>query len=169
MPPESQPAILESLKVARPCHESWEKMSGDERSRFCAQCSLKVHDLSVLTPKEAVSLVEKTGYDLCVRYEKNADGGIRFRPTRKWGASLKQGASLLLASVLVLFGFQATLRAKDTQQCDKDKKASQPAPSVTMGVPLMVPEPTPPPTPAPMGKIIPPEHYKMGRMIKPKA
>lgn len=146
-------SILKSLEVRRPCHESWEQMRGDEKSRFCAQCSHSVTNLSAMTQQETLSLVSRsTNTSLCVRYEKNTDGSIKFQPKRKWGASIWQTASVFVASVLVLLGFQSSLRAKDDSQCDtKDpkKKSSQPAEEVTMGVPLLVPEPTPTPTPKP--------------------
>ena len=155
-------SVLKSLEVRSPCHESWEQMSGDEKSRFCSQCSHQVTNLSAMTQQETLSLVGQSAKtSLCVRYKKNSDGSIKFLPKRKWGASLRQAASVFIASVLVLLGFQSSLQAKDDSQCDaKDpkKKSSQPAEEVTMGVPLIVPEPTPTPKPNPK----PPSEAKLG-------
>ncbi len=45
-------------------------MSGDERTRFCTDCSKHVYNLSAMTTAEAEELIlEKEGH-LCVRYYK---------------------------------------------------------------------------------------------------
>src|SRR3712207_1307366 len=73
---------LEGVRVAAPCPADWEKMVGDERVRYCGQCSLHVYNLSGMTKKEAEGLVANSEGRLCVRYYRRADGSITERPCR---------------------------------------------------------------------------------------
>jgi hypothetical protein len=41
--------VLASVIIAEPCGMDWDNMTGDERIRFCNQCSLKVHNLSAMS------------------------------------------------------------------------------------------------------------------------
>jgi hypothetical protein len=67
--------LLDSLRVASPCHEPWSAMSGDDRSRHCARCEKDVHDLSALTRTEAEAFLrEHSG--ACVRFYRRIDGTI---------------------------------------------------------------------------------------------
>ncbi len=57
-----------SLKIADPCSESWDEMSGNERVRFCSHCSKHVNDLSAATRKDALRLVKRANGNICIRY-----------------------------------------------------------------------------------------------------
>lgn len=76
---------LESLRVAEPCHEAWESMTGDARARHCERCDLQVFDLSQRTRAEAESLLsERTpGGRLCVRYTIDARGAVVTRTSER--------------------------------------------------------------------------------------
>lgn len=69
---------LEQIRIASPCHVRWDQMSGDEKSRHCASCNLRVHNLSAMTRAEAEALVAgRTGEGrMCVRLYKRADGTV---------------------------------------------------------------------------------------------
>jgi hypothetical protein len=67
---------LDRVKVAAPCPAEWERMTGDDRQRFCHQCSLNVYNLSGMTRREAEALVADSEGRLCVRYFRRADGTI---------------------------------------------------------------------------------------------
>lgn len=55
-------------------------MSGDEKRRFCASCDKHVHDLSAGTEEEARTLLAANqGRRICVRFARDASGGVRFR------------------------------------------------------------------------------------------
>ena len=66
--------LSEQLKVKSPCSSSWDAMIGNDQVRFCDHCSLKVHNISQLTPKRVRALVTKTNGRICVRYRSLADG-----------------------------------------------------------------------------------------------
>jgi len=51
-------------------------MIGDERVRFCGQCSLSVYNLSSMTRADAESLIARTEGRLCVRFYRRRDGSI---------------------------------------------------------------------------------------------
>lgn len=87
----------DQLPIAEPCHADWGAMSGDERRRFCSQCSKHVHDLSALRPREAEALVASEA-DLCVRYEVDADGAVVHRRGRRARLAAAAGALLAAAS-----------------------------------------------------------------------
>ena len=41
--------LLQELRVASPCSERWDAMTGDDRMRFCGTCQQHVYDLSEMT------------------------------------------------------------------------------------------------------------------------
>ena len=73
------PADLRELgvvKVAAPCKRSWDKMSGNEKTRFCGDCQLNVYNLSNMTTEEARELIAQKEGRLCVRFFARADGTV---------------------------------------------------------------------------------------------
>jgi hypothetical protein len=70
------PVRLESLRVASPCKEPWDKMTGDERVRDCARCEKPVFNLSDMTRAEAEDLLAQRGITACVRFFRRADGTV---------------------------------------------------------------------------------------------
>lgn len=85
--------MLDRVSVASPCSVPWQEMKGDDRVRFCGQCSKNVFNLSAMSRDEAtafVSSVEPGG--ACIRFYKRADGtmltadcpvGVRRRRRRR--------------------------------------------------------------------------------------
>jgi hypothetical protein len=39
-PSMRSPVVLENIRVASPCPANWEKMTGDDRVRYCQECNL---------------------------------------------------------------------------------------------------------------------------------
>jgi TonB family protein len=70
---------LEKIKVAAPCNAEWRWMYGNDRVRFCGQCSQNVYNLSAMTHEQAEDLILKTEGRLCVRFYRRADGTILTR------------------------------------------------------------------------------------------
>jgi hypothetical protein len=67
---------LDHVRVASPCEVDWDQMIGNERVRFCGQCSLNVYNLSAMTRPDAESLIASTEGRLCVRFYRRRDGSI---------------------------------------------------------------------------------------------
>lgn len=67
---------LDHVTIAAPCNVGWDNMVGDDRVRFCGQCSLNVYNLSAMSKSDAERLVSQAEGRLCVRYYRRADGTI---------------------------------------------------------------------------------------------
>jgi len=67
---------LDKIKVAAPCTADWRHMYGNERVRFCGQCSQNVYNLSALTREQAEDLILRHEGRLCVRFYRRKDGTI---------------------------------------------------------------------------------------------
>lgn len=67
--------------IAEPCRADWSVMTGDARARHCAQCDLRVVDLSELPREEAARVLLRRPGDgrLCVRYSHHGDGRLLTR------------------------------------------------------------------------------------------
>jgi len=72
------------------CGEDWGRMSVEAGGmrRFCAQCQTQVHDLSAMDEDQARAFLRATAtMDLCLAYDHDEDGRIRFAPRRAPGSS----------------------------------------------------------------------------------
>ncbi|MFT4625346.1 MAG: hypothetical protein ACI8PZ_004014 [Myxococcota bacterium] len=83
--------------IADPCHADWSAMTGDDRRRFCVECTQHVHDLSAMSEPEAHDLLDALDEGrLCVRYAVRPDGRMQHRPILARAAfTAALGASLL--------------------------------------------------------------------------
>ncbi len=59
---------LSHVRIAAPCRADWERMHGNERVRFCGECSMNVYNLSNMSKKDAEALILNAEGRLCVRY-----------------------------------------------------------------------------------------------------
>lgn len=98
--------MLDDVRVASPCSESWSDMVGDDTARFCLKCEKNVYDLSSMTRPEAEALIEAKEGQLCVRFYRRADGtmltadcpvGVTRRRRRRIAALTMLGAGLVSA------------------------------------------------------------------------
>jgi ankyrin repeat protein len=56
----------------------WNKMFGNDEVRFCEHCAKSVHNLSMMTRKDAERLVKKSNGNLCIRYYTDKNKKIAF-------------------------------------------------------------------------------------------
>ena len=70
------------VPIESPCSADWNAMDGSDKRRFCASCTLHVHDLPAMTRDEAETLLDDEG-DLCVRDGVDTQGEIAFRPAKR--------------------------------------------------------------------------------------
>ena len=68
------------LHIAEPCAADWDGMTGDDRKRYCLQCTKHVHNVSELTETEAKELLTEND-NLGVQYAFNREGEILFSDT----------------------------------------------------------------------------------------
>jgi hypothetical protein len=95
---------LEQIRIASPCNAAWEEMDGDQRSRFCKQCELNVHNISDMSREEAESfLMEATGR-VCVRMYRRADGTILTQDCPVGVRAFRVRVGQMVASAVAMFG-----------------------------------------------------------------
>jgi hypothetical protein len=102
---------LDRIAVASPCPVAWDDMAGDERVRFCNQCSLNVYNISAMTKREAESFIANAEGRICARYYRRADGAIMtqdcpvgLRAVRK---RVSRAAAAAFSALVILFGGSA--------------------------------------------------------------
>ena len=83
--------------IQEPCHEDWRQMCGDEKKRFCEACQKNVHNLSEMTKAEANTLLKEES-SLCICYQSNKSGHIRFRSALPLLAILVAGCDYVAPS-----------------------------------------------------------------------
>ena len=100
---------INKLRVAAPCSVPWETMNGDERSRHCQLCDLKVYNISEMTAAEVGNLVEKTEGRICGRLFLRADGTVISKDCpvglRAFYKRTTRFAGAALATIFALFSF----------------------------------------------------------------
>jgi hypothetical protein len=111
---------LRSLRVASPCPVSWEGMTGDDRVRFCEQCSLHVYNFSEMTDDEARTLVSRTEGRVCGRLYRRTDGTILTRDCpvglRAVRRRVARAATASLAAIISLFTFAGGQTKKEKEK-----------------------------------------------------
>lgn len=103
--------FLDRMRIASPCHVGWENMKGDDRTRFCDQCSLHVYNISAMTRDEVASLVRSADGRICARLYRRADGTVLTRDCpvglRALRRRVSRAAGAALTAVLSLFSAAA--------------------------------------------------------------
>jgi len=105
----NRPLNLDDIKIAAPCHEDWDEMTGDEQVRRCAACKLDVFNISEMTEEDAVDLIEsRSGERTCVKLFRRADGTVITKNCPVGLLALRKKArrvaSLCVAGVVTLLG-----------------------------------------------------------------
>jgi hypothetical protein len=108
--------VLDRISIASPCTVSWDCMTGDEKSRHCAQCNLKVHNLSAMTRDEAEAFLASTiDAKVCARLYRRADGTVLTQDCPVGIAVIRLRARRFVARVAAAFGLVATAAAAGTE------------------------------------------------------
>lgn len=70
--------ILRQVTIPKPCSMDWDRMRGDERSRFCDSCGKQVHDLTAMNAGQAAALLDSDAGrgEICARIFDPADGNF---------------------------------------------------------------------------------------------
>lgn len=105
------------IKVASPCSEKWESMSGDERRRFCNKCQLHVHDLRSLSEAEATELLRGASGRVCGRVFQRRDGTVLTKDCPVGQATLRRRMVMSVVAVAALFVAVAGLLTGSRSQC----------------------------------------------------
>jgi hypothetical protein len=138
---------IDRMRVASPCSVGWENMSGDDRVRFCNQCSLHVYNISELTKQQVASLVAETEGRICARLYRRADGTVLTRDCpvglRAVRKRVSKMAGAALTAVLSLCsGLVGQTQSQEGQKCSRiialkvKKTASKDGQAVFSGIVL---------------------------------
>ena len=115
-------SLLDSVRIASPCHVPWDSMRGDDRVRFCDKCQLSVYNLTMMMPDEAERfLVEREGR-ACVRAYRRTDGTI-LTQNCPWAVRMARRAAarvLGAAALILLFIAQIGSRVLDSRTSTYD-------------------------------------------------
>ncbi|QQR59555.1 MAG: hypothetical protein IPG59_08730 [Candidatus Melainabacteria bacterium] len=77
MTDQNKKSALDKVSLAKPCSQNWDEMVGDERERFCDQCSLNVYNLSSMTKGEAEEFLQlRNDGSVCLNYAADAKGKV---------------------------------------------------------------------------------------------
>lgn len=108
--------VLDNIRVASPCKESWHDMTGDARVRHCVRCDQNVYNLSDMTREEAEALILAKEGKLCVRYfRRKLDGTILVKKDCPVGAQRRKRWWVGLGVAATLIGaITGLLRRGDT-------------------------------------------------------
>ena len=161
---------LDNVRIAAPCSADWEQMRGDERVRFCAQCSLNVYNLSGMTRREAEGVVARAEGRLCVRFYRRPDGTILTSNCPVGLRAIKRRVSKTASAVLsALMGFftGAGVAAGVSQLQSGDAEVEVDGIRAMAGV--MAVNPPPPSTDEPVMGDVAPVGWANGRMRVPRA
>lgn len=100
--------LITRVRIASPCSARWEDMQGDERMRFCGQCSKHVFNFSAMSAPEIAALVREKEGRLCGRFYRCRDGtmltadcpsGLALRSARRARALAFAAATLVLGAM----------------------------------------------------------------------
>jgi len=67
---------LDQLKIVSPCSTDWDRMSGDEKKRFCSECDKFVYDFSQMTRSQVEAIVSIHRGRMCARITRRPDGSL---------------------------------------------------------------------------------------------
>jgi len=111
--------LLDRVQTASPCSVRWEDMTGDDRTRHCAQCRLDVHDISKMARAEAEAFLaarfgvdgQPSGQRICAQIFRRADGTIITADCPVGLAAVRARARKAVARAAAVLGITALAAA----------------------------------------------------------
>lgn len=133
---------LEIAEIPEPCTVPWNSMKGDDRIRFCGQCTKNVYNISNMTRAEAQALLIDSEGRVCITMLKRADGTIVSDKCPPILKPIRYCWRRVSAAVIAAFALVATIsRANADDDCKKNAQpSSNPLPVRTAGKPMMNPD-----------------------------
>ncbi|MCW5821848.1 MAG: hypothetical protein KIT34_03545 [Cyanobacteria bacterium TGS_CYA1] len=130
----STTAPLDNLILSFSCPVDWNSMDGDERERFCKQCSKNVYNVSDMSRESANKfLKERTDTRLCVKFYLRPDGTIKTDECPRIIKPLRNAGSFVLEKVSVALGIVTVMISNLIPAFAEEKIAPVEKPSVPPG------------------------------------
>src|SRR5471030_1274603 len=89
------------LRIAKPCSESGEEMSGDSRTRHCSACERDVLNTAARTSAQIEAVLAKPGPLPCMRLVRLDDGGLLTAQVVPRASLLTRAVSVISAAVMM--------------------------------------------------------------------
>lgn len=103
---------LDRARITSPCSKDWSKLDsvpGDDARRFCGDCGKAVADLSKLSRREGLQLLDKREHGrVCVLMRLDLAGRVITRPPSAWWRRI----AAALAAALPFAGLSGCTEAK---------------------------------------------------------
>ena len=100
--------VLDDIRIAAPCHMSWDAMDGDGAVRHCQACRRHVYDLSQMTLDEAAQTILEHEGRLCVRLYRRADGTVITRDCPIGLRAIRRRTARAIARIAAAVGLLVT-------------------------------------------------------------
>ncbi|MCW5821849.1 MAG: dienelactone hydrolase family protein [Cyanobacteria bacterium TGS_CYA1] len=153
---------LDNLILSYHCPVDWNSMDGNERERFCKQCSKTVFNISDLSRKQANEyLQQRSNEPHCVKFYLRSDGTITtddcpriIRPLRNASLKVIERASLFISLIFISICNLLPTHAQPKKVDPSKSPFSMPNP---FAAPVASPKAAPTPVAAPitMGRVCP--------------
>ncbi len=99
---------LPVIQLDKPCRLPWSDLIGDDKTRFCTQCRLHVHNLSAMTSEEAAQFLANRSGRTCVAFAPSANGApmtLDYAPAAPVRAKHAIAAGLAVAAAATAIAF----------------------------------------------------------------
>lgn len=116
--------ILQGIKIATPCHASWDAMAGDERVRHCGACCLNVYNISQMSRTEAEELIRSKEGRLCIRMYQRTDGTVITKDCPVGVRALRRRLAFAATCVCALFLAVGAFASGKTRSFDNDGEST---------------------------------------------
>ena len=116
--------MLANIRITSPCPARWADMTGDDRSRFCAQCEKHVYHLSGMTTEAIAALIREKEGDLCARFYQRPDGTMLTADCPVGVARIPRRLQRLVLASVPLFVAVAMVNAWAGGKFDRDPAAT---------------------------------------------
>ena len=120
---------MKRAQIAAPCTAKWEEMTGDEKTRFCAQCKLNVHNAIEMTDEEVMLKIMSIahGNRVCMRIYRRTDGTFMTKNcpvgVRRLQERARRAAAWLAGGLSVLVSLAANAQTAATKgKCENSAK-----------------------------------------------
>ena len=103
---------LDQLQIVSPCSTDWDRMSGDEKKRFCSECDKFVYDFSQMTRRQVEAIVSIHRGRMCARITRRPDGSLLTMETPPAHPVIARRASPVVnATLAAILGLNAPANA----------------------------------------------------------
>lgn len=110
---------LENFEVNVPCIMNWDDMTGRGEIRNCERCQHKVHNISEMTKRRALKVLNQPEEKVCISYYRNENGEV---VTQTYFGVFKRNFIKSISAVLAIIFSLTSIQAIQTKNSKPKKK-----------------------------------------------